>query len=292
MEEIAELVRSLDELIASSEDAMISAIRSLQDRVASGLVSRAGALEVKRDGTLRANRKNRRLLRGLKKELVKLVQSQSYLEAVDKFKEAFDNVERLNATYFQQEFSTFRRTMLTDISSAAKDRAGELLTTNPLNAGLVQPINEIIDGYLSGGTRQSLIDSFRANIPTSFTEQDGVLGIDRTGYLERNSGRYVRDSLNIHSRSMSDAMVNATGAEWIAYLGGTVRDTRDFCQERNGNFYHIDEVRSWASLQWQGRNSGTNESNILQLLGGYNCRHSAIAVSIDRVPQEDRDRIA
>lgn len=284
MEEIQNLISDLQEIIQRGEERMITAVRQHQNRVLAALIDEANGLETRRDGTLKPNRANRRKLAKLKSTLVEVAESQSYYTEIRRFKQTFEKLEAINAAYFSEEFSSFQRFLTQDMRDAALARVEDTMIVNALNAGLKQPITEIIDSYLQGGNLNELKQTFRDNIPTSFVEQDGVLGVDRAGYLEANTGRYVRDSLNQFNRAMSGAMANATGAEWFFYSGSLVSDSRKFCEDRAGKFWYVEEVRSWAKLRWQGRNYATTSDNIFQLLGGYNCRHQLLAVSENRVP--------
>ena len=63
-------------------------------------------------------------------------------------------------------------------------------------------------------------------------------------------------------------------------------DSREFCVERAGNYYHKDEVSAWANLDWQGKRRGTTESTIFIYAGGYRCLHQIIYVSELVVPDE------
>jgi len=49
-----------------------------------------------------------------------------------------------------------------------------------------------------------------------------------------------------------------------------------------GKVFTTEEVKEWASLDWQGKNPATNASNIFTLLGGYNCMHTLLPVSKER----------
>ena len=74
------------------------------------------------------------------------------------------------------------------------------------------------------------------------------------------------------------------------YAGGELPTTRPFCEERVGKFFHYKEIESWASENWAGKNSETTAQNIYEYLGGWNCQHTLIPVTIEMVPQEVIDR--
>ena len=78
--------------------------------------------------------------------------------------------------------------------------------------------------------------------------------------------------------------------EWFLYTGPKVKDSREFCLERKGNFYTLKEIQSWADQTWAGKNKQTNRSNIIVLLGGYGCIDQAIPVPQEFVPEADVER--
>ena len=101
-------------------------------------------------------------------------------------------------------------------------------------------------------------------------------------------------------RAFSFAQSEDLNPEWFVYRGGLIKDSRCFCKERNGGYFHRFEVESWGSGAdlgacgtgdlWQGAIKGTNSSNIWIVLGGYNCLHSIMPVSSFRVPEADKER--
>lgn len=54
------------------------------------------------------------------------------------------------------------------------------------------------------------------------------------------------------------------------YEGGIISESRDFCIERNGLEFNIEDGRSWNDLDWKGKIPGVD---FFVQCGGYNCRH-------------------
>jgi len=109
--------------------------------------------------------------------------------------------------------------------------------------------------------------------------------------------RVAYDAFAVSDRTYTNTVSNVLGIEWYFYSGGTIDDTRDFCQERIGKYFHKKEVEGWGenksccglkypnSNGWQGRNTLTNKTTIFTLAGGYNCKHSISPVSLRSVPK-------
>ena len=97
----------------------------------------------------------------------------------------------------------------------------------------------------------------------------------------------VHDAFAISDRTYSEAVAAATGVQFYRYLGGLVRDSREFCITRQGKVWHIEEIKSWGRLKsWDGRNPATNADTITQYLGGYNCMHVLVPLPLTRVPAD------
>jgi hypothetical protein len=93
-------------------------------------------------------------------------------------------------------------------------------------------------------------------------------------------------------RSYTQTIADEVGYNWFLYAGGLMKTTRQFCKERNGGYYHRNEVAEWPQTagDWNGKMYGTNESTIFVTAGGYNCQHSIMPVSVFAVPKADINR--
>jgi hypothetical protein len=54
------------------------------------------------------------------------------------------------------------------------------------------------------------------------------------------------------------------------YEGGLIKDSRDFCIERDGNEFFIEQGKEWNELDWAGKMPGVD---FFVQVGGYFCRH-------------------
>ena len=105
----------------------------------------------------------------------------------------------------------------------------------------------------------------------------------RLGGLERYTSQITRDALNQFSRNYNQAISVDLGMQWYYYSGTVIEDTRSYCQQRAGKYFHKNEVEQ-VPAEWSGRISGTNSSNIFINAGGFNCRHLWMPVLINVVP--------
>jgi len=152
---------------------------------------------------------------------------------------------------------------------------------------LEKPIQDMLNTYVrQGGDLDGMVTVFerslRNNAPVSSRIGQGV----RQSFANyRRIPQQTTDSLFTLNRSYQTAVADSLGMDWFKYLGGRVKDTRDFCMDRLGGYYHRSEIEHWGKTErWDGRIKGTNEVNIFQRLGGYGCRHSLAPVTLAAVP--------
>jgi len=156
------------------------------------------------------------------------------------------------------------------------------LTEDAISNAFAKPLKDILNQSITTGTtRKEVIDSV-TNFVNGTPELDGKLvkyvkqvSNDAFAVVDRQTSKYLAEQLGLN--------------DWWLYAGGTVKDSRQFCIERHGHYYHTKEIESWVNLTWQGK-APVNEGTIFALLGGYNCQHIAMPVTIELVPQEDIDR--
>jgi hypothetical protein len=153
-------------------------------------------------------------------------------------------------------------------SQEAEEQVAELL-----NKVVVSKGREMFS-TLSSGTRQQMIDKLLESITTA----------------EAYTKTYVDTGLSVVGRERIADTAKDLGLTWFRYIGGVIKTSRDFCIERDGGYYHEEEIEEWASEDWSGKIEGTTEENIFALCGGWNCRHDLIPVHISSVPEEDLQR--
>jgi hypothetical protein len=93
--------------------------------------------------------------------------------------------------------------------------------------------------------------------------------------LRRYATSYAHDSLMQFSASANVSIGNELGIDKWEYYGDSILDTRDWCRNHEGRIMTTQEIRDeWASSDWQGKQAG----DPFIVRGGYNCRHSWVAV--------------
>jgi uncharacterized protein YoaH (UPF0181 family) len=167
------------------------------------------------------------------------------------------------------------------ILSNAKTTVFDLLANAAVNDS-VESFKQILNTSISTGENfQQVIRNIRNNIQ----------GTDEfAGRMERYAKQNAYDFYSISNAQYIRQVSEDYGFEFYEYIGVDVKGTRSFCKTRNGKIYHKREIQEWASLDWDGKNRGTDASTIFAYRGGYNCGHQIIPVATEDVPEDVLNR--
>lgn len=218
-----------------------------------------------------------------------------YNEVVTEFAKEFNVQIGINDTYFSQAFKGFETSELgrLAVQSAQKNAVTLLINQSP-DIEFVSAIQVQVEQAVVNGAR------FRETLDII---QQITTGNDQTdGKILAYSKQISHDTFAVADRSYSAAVAEQVGASWFKYSGGEIKSTRPFCAERFNQFFCKKEIEMWGDGiktvgmqwpkggEWAGEMEGTNGKTIFSTLGGYNCLHNAVAVSIISVPIEDIQR--
>lgn len=106
--------------------------------------------------------------------------------------------------------------------------------------------------------------------PKEFAETINGLLEGKAGAYQRFFSTFVYDTYQQADAEIQEQTAKRLELEAALYSGGTVRDSRPFCKERNGKVWLRSEIAAWNEETWAGKiKEGSVEIN----RGGYNCRH-------------------
>jgi len=82
--------------------------------------------------------------------------------------------------------------------------------------------------------------------------------------------KYAYDPVMQTLNSTSYKLARQYGYTKFIYKGGIIEKSRDFCIERDGNEYTLEQGKEWNNLDWKGK---IQDIDFFIQLGGYSCRH-------------------
>lgn len=276
------LANDIETLINQATGVFEKSVSTVQNRLYDRVFTTLKDLDVDSRGYILQNNTNRKILLKAQSQFDDVIASAPYKNAIQKHLGVIADINELNTDYFQSVNKKFtpNKTFLKSLERQAVKNINQMILQDGVKAQIKIPLNKIIEQNIStGGTYRGLIRQLNA-----FMEGEGN--------LVRFSANYLQDILFEYSRSFQESLTGDLGLDWYRYSGGLTDNSRDFCIERSGKFYHRKEIEKWARQRWKGKAAGTTESSIFVLLGGYNCTHSLIPVSEFVVPKEDLKRMA
>jgi len=237
------------------------------------------------DGKFVLSEKNISILESIEIQIKNKVFSPQYETALRKYAREFTNQAKLNDLYFDGIVNNYEvKPIYEKVIRQAQRNTIELLTGDTFTQPLMTPLKELMNtAVMNEGSYYDTLQGLRKII----------LGNDQVdGKLLSHVKRVAYDGFAISDRTYTSNVAKDLGLDFYRWSGGKIDDTRCFCLERAGKYYHRKEIEAWGDGKevgncghpWQGMNSLTNKDNIFSLAGGRNCKHSPLPVSEKSVP--------
>jgi hypothetical protein len=264
-----------------------------QKRILNDVIAQLDKLD-KVNGQIKINSKNLKAIAEISDELKSIFLNREYLDAVKEFAKEFDVQAGVNDRLISKGFGETPNPLASEsYLEIAKRNAVDALAGEPYVNISVKPIQSMLENAVVNG----------ANIGDTIASIELFIKGDeeQASQILKYTKQITNDSFAIADRSYTSILSEELGNDWFYFSGTIVKNTRCFCRERVGNYYHYKEIESWGNGQnlgtcdngdgtWGGEIDGTNESTIYSYLGGYNCLHSLIPVSEAIVSENDLER--
>lgn len=241
------------------------------------------------NGLLLMTDKNTAIINSIDKVLKDAVYNDEYIGGLTEYIGEYQKQANLSDKYFIELNVGFDKESKADTVLASQRNALNVLGEDAFTQTFTAPLSEMLNSSVAANA--SLLD-------TMATLREFALGNDEVdGRMVSHVKRIAYDSFAVSDRTYTNAVSNNLGLEFYLYFGGRIEDTREFCAERYGKYFHKKEIEGWGdgkrccglswpqAGKWQGMNRLTNKSTIFTLAGGYNCKHSINPVSIKSVPK-------
>ena len=258
-------------------------LTAIQSGIYTQILSEVKKLELDKDGLIKQNQSNRKTLTKLNLLIDKSVRQSGLKKSTEKQVRKITKIDALNKEYFDS-FDEFKpnRNYISSLQKQTIKEVSDYILKDGAQANFVSPLKQIMNRNVnSGGSYSGFLDELK-----TFIKGDGT-----QGQMVKYANTWTRDTLFNYARSYQQSVVSDLGLVWYRYSGGLIKDSRDFCIQRAGQYFHESEIKSWAGLNWAGKRAGTTESSIFVFCGGWNCYHQLIPVSDLVIPKAVRDRI-
>lgn len=285
-----DILSKKNERIKSAPDDLLSKLKNPQRKTSDYLTSKLSKLEVDGDYIV-ASEKNSLLIQeaidGAKDYLLKKT---TYKDAIKGFSSEFDAQKKDNAKYYESFGESLDTEFADSVVKKIQKETVRNLLSDSIDEDFLKPLSKTLDTAVTNGA------GFMETLEAIRDYVEGNEDVD--GAILKHAKQIAHDSFANADRGYGSVISDELELEWFMFSGGTVENTRCFCQERHNKFYHYKEIEAWGrgenvgecGFPWKGMNRATNEKTIYQYAGGYNCLHTIAGVSIFDVPKEDVQR--
>lgn len=262
------------------------AIEALKGRVSKRVAAIIAQLDTE-GGQLATTTENIALVSDLLAEMQSSMMDDEFIQAVADYLAGFDAIGE-DAIAAMEDFGEIDPLITDAITEEFKRiNATELLTPTTYSQSVFTPIaNDLLLGIATGAAIDTVIDAAVGRVESLSAPIDALVG----------------GSEITLQRTLTTTIAEQVGVEFFYFQGRPIASTRDWCREREGHAWHIEEIREWGRKAasgeetWQGMVEGTNETSIFVHVGGYygdrkTCRHALVALDIMDVPPEDLARM-
>jgi hypothetical protein len=279
MADFEKLVRDKQRLFDQTPENLATESVKAQRQIWNDVSDLVQSLETDEDGRVAQTQTNIRKIGEIQTALVSAIAGSEYIDAVRTFLGDIDQGARLSDDIAKQIQRSFEPSeVVKQLLEISKQNALQSLLGESMRARVTLPFVEQLTAAVA--TRSTLGETVKA----LRTVIEGDKDVD--GRLVANVKTVAQTAQAIADRNYSAQVNESVGAEWYRYAGSEIDTTRDFCSERHQQYYHKKEIEGWADENWNGKIAETNSRTIFSNAGGWNCRHSIIAVSIRRVPKD------
>jgi hypothetical protein len=270
----------------SVPSAFVRSMDGVQARVSREIEDLVSQLEIE-NGNIVLSEKNMVLINNMEQRLKNLIFDEAYEKNLTSFLSEFKRQAELNNQYFTATIPEFEPSALYEsVLKSTQKNALSLLNEDAFTQTLIGPIKQTLEASITNNI------SFSETLTNLRYLIEGDEEVD--GRLMSHVKRVAYDSFAVSDRSYTNTIATDLGLEFYRYSGGKIEDTRCFCAERAGKFFHRKEIEGWGEgkdvgscgFPWQGMNSNTDKATLFYYAGGYNCKHSILPVSKKSVPQD------
>jgi hypothetical protein len=277
------LIKKIAQSMDDAPDAFFKGVKKAQREAFAQIVSEIATLATDDAGNLLVSQGNFNKIQALVQKMKAAYMNKDYSKAIRDFVGSIDataeDTGKLMGIITKEAF--VQSATAGAILSNAKTTVFDLLANAAVNDS-VESFKQILNTSISTGENfQQVIRNIRNNI-------EGTP--EFAGRMERYAKQNAYDFYSISNAQYIRQVSEDYGFEFYEYIGVDVKSTRSFCKSRNNKIYHKREIQEWASLDWDGKNRGTDASTIFAYRGGYNCGHQIIPVATEDVPEDVLNR--
>jgi hypothetical protein len=289
MPDLQEILNSKSDRLTEIPEVFIKQTQKLEPAIMREIEDLVSKLEME-NGNIVLSERNMVLVENVNQRMKNLIFNEEYEKNLTGYISEFGKQAGLNNEYFQVTTPGFQVTPLYEtVLRSTQRNAIDLLGEDAFTQVLIGPIKQTLEASVTNNI------SFTETMTNLRYLIEGDEEVD--GRLISHIKRVAYDSFAVSDRSYTNTIATDLGLEFYRYSGGKIEETRCFCEQRAGKFFHKKEIELWGEGKnlgvcdtgggkWAGMNYNTDKGTIFFYAGGYSCKHSILPVSKKSVPSD------
>lgn len=286
---LREIIEKKNKQLQTIPENFLTDVEKTEKEVYAKLLSQVSRLKTGKDGRILITKANISIAADIAQEIKSIVLNDEYIAAIINLTKDIDSQAVLTDSYFTKAFgAAFNES---DVANAvleqSKKAAIEVLTTS-VPDNFKNEISDLLNDAVSSGT--SITDLQNQIKDYSITSEDNE------SKLYKYASETAHDAVAYSDRAYTNIIAEELEPEFYLWSGTEQENSRCFCEERKGKYYHYKEIEAWGrgedigackqGTHWQGADPNTNEQTIFIVAGGFGCIDSILPVSVSVVPKD------
>lgn len=276
-EQLLKELDKLHELIDGSINSVTDAAVESQQLVYEAVIDLVNRFEIT-DGRYVVNQNLAARMAALQKKMESIL-GDVYLPSIREYLSSYRTIEQTNIS-LQKSYNDLKVDveLLSPARKTIYNQAKYYLTEGLADA-YIQPAKYLLMQHVTTG--MSIKDSQR--ILSKWNDGETVGTVKPAINLQRYATQISRDSAYQYNGTINEIIAKEYELDAFIYTGDVIRDSRPLCRHLVGlrRTIKLEEMPPLIKKYPQGLYPDTTKENFLNVRGGYNCRHSAMAVRGD-----------
>src|SRR5690606_23669205 len=147
--------------------------------------------------------------------------------------------QALSDDYFKAEFGIVAGEVSKGVYAASRNKAIRVLLGDDFKTNFINVVKDQVIGSLQG----------KADFSELKKDLFGLFhDVERQPQMMNWTKQVSVDVFAQADRAYNDSIAKENGLVFFEYSGGIIKDSRDFCRERDGEYFHVNEAQEWVSM--------------------------------------------
>jgi hypothetical protein len=279
LDEVRKLLTEMSEEMDGSVDKVVYAAETAQNRIYRALQQRIFDFEIS-DGRFIANQDYAKRFAIIQREINGIINS-LYKPSITEYLNTYKTVDETTA-YLHKSYNelVIEKSVFNAAKRSIYDQA-EYYLLDGLADAYVQPAKYILMQAVANGVTLKQAESLLRNWNDGEMKAGSSISSSRPSpRLQAYAGQIARDSIFQYNGAIQDRIGQQYGLTEFIYVGGLVKDSREFCIHlvKQRRKISLDEIPELVKKYPKGLIPNTTKENFPVKRGGFGCLHTVMMV--------------